>query len=372
MLDQKRVIDNFIEMVKISSPSKKERKMADYLAKVLNDLGLEVSEDNAGEIQDGNCGNIIGLLKSNSKNKKTIFLSAHMDTVVPCEVINPKIENDIIKTDGTSVLGGDDKAGIVAILELLRVIKEDKLEHPNLLIVFTIAEEIGLLGANSFEIEKYNVSYGIILDCSGAPGKVIVKAPSIAQGKLQITGKAAHAGIEPQKGINALVVAAKAISTLRLGKVDFETTANLGTINGGEAYNIVMPELEISYEARSQNKDKLDALLKETFDIFTKTCKKEGASFEHSVKIVVDGFMLDENEEVVQNIKRACKNLSLPYEQIETSGASDANVYNFKNIPTLNLAIGMSKVHTVEEFISIKDLTLNAKILIEFIKDYKE
>ncbi len=375
MLDQKRVINNFMEMVRISSPSKKERKMADYLTKVLSDLGLEVSEDNAGKIQGGDCGNIIGFLKSNSKTKKTkktIFLSAHMDTVVPCEAIFPKIEDDIIKTDGTSVLGGDDKAGIVAILELLRVIKEDKLEHPNLLIIFTIAEEIGLLGANSFEIEKYNVSYGIILDCSGSPGKVIVKAPSIAQGKLKITGKAAHAGIEPQKGINALVVASKAISALQLGKVDFETTANLGTINGGEAYNIVMPELEISYEARSQDKNKLDALLKETFDIFEKTCKKVGASFEHSVKIVVDGFMIDENEEVVQKVKQACENLSLPYEQIETSGASDANVYNHKNIPTLNLAIGMSKVHTVEEFISIKDLISNAKILIEFIKVYKE
>ncbi len=372
MLDQKRVIDNFMEMVKISSPSKKERKMADYLTKALNDLGLEVHEDNAGKIQGGNCGNIVGFLKSNSKNKKTIFISSHMDTVVPCEAIFPIIENDIIKTDGTSVLGGDDKAGVAAILELLRVIKEDKLEHPNLLIIFTIAEEIGLLGAKAFEIEKYNVSYGLILDCIGEPGNVIVKGPTCASGKIKITGKAAHAGGEPEKGINALFVAAKAIVSLRAGRVDFETTANIGKITGGEASNIVMPELEMSYEVRSLSKEKLENLLKETLDIFEKVCKEEGAHFSHTIKKTVFGYELGSDEEVVKNIKRACEKLSLPFVQTSTPGASDANVYNTKNIPTLNLAIGMSKVHTVEEFISIKDLISNANILIEFIKGYKE
>jgi len=369
MLNQKRIVDNFIEMVKISSPSKKERKMADYLTKVLTGLGLEVSEDDAGEVQGGNCGNIVGILKSNSKNKETILLSAHMDTVVPCEVINPKIENGIIKTDGTSVLGGDDKAGIAAILELLKVIKEDKLSHPTLLVVFSIAEEIGLLGANAFDIEKYNVSFGLVLDNPDNPGKAVVKASALAQGKLKVIGKAAHAGIEPEKGINALVVAAKAIGSLRLGKVDFETTVNLGTINGGEAYNIVLPELEISYEARSQSKEKLDNLLEETFEIFEKSCKESGASFEHDIKLVANTFALEESEEVIQKMKKISKKMSLPYEGLKSSGLSDANIYSAKGIPTINLAVGMSKIHTVEEFIAIKDLSLSAEFLIEFIKD---
>jgi len=241
-----------------------------------------------------------------------------------------------------------------------------------LLVVFTIAEEIGLRGAKVLDIEKYNVSYGIILDCSGEPGKVTIEASSAGASKLILTGKVAHAGLEPQKGVNALVLASKAIVSLRLGKIDFETTANIGMINGGEAYNIVMPDLEMAYEARSQNKEKLDILLKETFGIFEKVCKEEGGSFSHDVKITVNGFKLDENKEVIKRIKTACKKLALPYEQIKTSGASDANVYNFKNIPTLNLAIGMGKVHTVDEFMSIKDLLANAKILIEFIKGYKE
>ncbi len=372
MVNQKRVVDNFIEMVKISSPSKKERKMADYLTKVLNGLGLEVSEDNAGEIIGGDCGNITGFLKSNSKNKKTILLSAHMDTVVPCEAIFPKIENDIIKTDGTSVLGGDDKAGVAAILELLRVIKEDKLEHPNLLIIFSIAEEMGLLGANVFDISKYNIRYGIVLDNASKPGRIVVEASSLAHGKLRITGKAAHAGLAPEKGINAFLVASKAVGALRLGKVDFETTANIGAVHGGEAYNIVMPELEMLYEARSQNKQKLDELLKETFDIFEKACKDEGAKFTHDVKIIANSFALDENEEIIESIQKIMKKLSLPFEKTKSSGVSDANIYNNKNIPTINMAIGTSKVHTVEEFISIEDLVMDAKILVEFIKNYED
>ena len=199
MIKKDRLVENFLDMVKISSPSKNERAMGDYLLKILKELGLEVREDNAGELNGGNCGNIIGILRA--PGKKRLLFSAHMDTVVPCEKVVPVIENDIIKSDGTSILGGDDKGGIAAIIEMLRVIKENNLDHPEIVVVFSMGEEIGLLGSKSFDINSYGVDFGFILDSSGKPGKIITKAPSAARGKITIIGKPAHAGISPENGI---------------------------------------------------------------------------------------------------------------------------------------------------------------------------
>ncbi|MEG0068998.1 M20/M25/M40 family metallo-hydrolase [Cetobacterium sp.] len=366
MVQENRIVKNFLEMVKISSPSKNERAIGDYLINVLKELGLEVTEDNAGEINGGNCGNIIGVLKAEGK-KKYLF-SAHMDTVVPCEKINPIVENGIIKSDGTSVLGGDDKGGIAAIIEMLQVIKENKLDHPEIVVVFSMAEEIGLLGSKAFEIEKYSIDYGFILDSSGKPGKIITKAPSAARGKLTIVGKPAHAGISPENGINALTVAAHAITKIKLGRVDAETTSNIGVVSGGQATNIVMPTVELDYEARSLSNEKLNLLLEETFEIFEKVCKEFGATFENKVNVEYPGFALDDNEKVIEIVMDACKKIDLKGETASSGGGSDTNIYNSKGIPSVNLAVGMTKVHTLEEYIEIKDLVDLSKMLVEIIK----
>ena len=165
MINRERMVENFINMAKISSPSLKEREVADYIKKELESIGLEVIEDDAGEKTGGNSGNIIGILRA--PGKKKVLLSAHMDTVLPCDKVNPIIENGIIKSDGTTVLGGDDKAGIANIIEAIRVIKENNFDHPEIIVVCSIAEEIGLLGAKNFDIEKYAPDYSFILDSSG-------------------------------------------------------------------------------------------------------------------------------------------------------------------------------------------------------------
>ncbi|WP_297596430.1 M20/M25/M40 family metallo-hydrolase [uncultured Cetobacterium sp.] len=366
MVQENRIVENFLEMVKIPSPSKNERAIGDYLINVLKELGLEVTEDSAGEINGGNCGNIIGVLRA--KGKKKYLFSAHMDTVVPCEKINPIIEGGIIKTDGTSVLGGDDKGGIAAIIEMLKVIKEKKIEHPEIVVVFSMGEEIGLLGSKSFEIEKYSIDYGFILDSSGKPGRIITKAPSAARGKLTILGKPAHAGISPESGINALTVAAHAITKIKLGRVDIETTSNIGVVSGGQATNIVMPTVELDYEARSLSNEKLNSLLEETFEIFERVCNEFGATFENKVNVEYPGFALDENEKVVEIVKKACERINLKSETVSSGGGSDTNIYNSKGIPSVNLAVGMTKVHTLEEYIEIKDLVDLSKMLLEIIK----
>ena len=366
MIKEARLVENFLDMVKISSPSKNERVIGDYLLKVLKELGLEVKEDNAGEINGGNCGNIIGVLKAPGKRK--YLFSAHMDTVVPCEKIVPIIENGIIKSDGTSVLGGDDKGGIASIIEMLRVIKENNLDHPEIIVVFSMGEEIGLLGSKSFAIENYSVDYGFILDSSGKPGKIITKAPSAARGKITIIGKPAHAGISPESGINALTVAAHAITKIKLGRIDAETTSNIGVVNGGQATNIVMPSVELDYEARSLSNDKLEKLLAETFEIFEKTCNEFGAKLENSVQVEYPGFALNDDEEIVKIVKNACEKAGIKSETASSGGGSDTNIYNSKGVPSVNLAVGMTKVHTLEEYIEIKDLVNLSKILVEIVK----
>lgn len=366
MINQDRLVENFLDMVKIPSPSKKEREVADYLVALLKDLGMEVVEDNAGEMIGGNAGNVIGVLKA--PGKKKLLFSSHMDTVLPCDKITPIVEDGIIKTDGTSVLGGDDKAGIAAIIEMIRVIKENNLDHPEIIVVFSVAEEIGLLGAQHFDVDKYKPDFGFIIDTGGQPGNLTVQAPAAVKGKITITGKPAHAGIAPEEGINALTVAAHAITKLRLGRIDAETTSNIGVVRGGQAVNIVMPEVKMMYEARSLRDEKLDALVEETMDIFKKTCEEFGAEFESEVKKGYSSFNIDTDSEAVKMFGKACEAAGIQFTTLSSGGGSDTNVYNLKNIPSVNMAIGMSKVHTKEEFIAIKDMVDCSKILVELVR----
>lgn len=367
MVNEKRIVDDFLNMVKIPSPSLRERAMADYVKNELQKIGLETTEDNAGESCNSNAGNIIGFLKAKGSNKKKILFSAHMDTVLPCDKVTPIIEDKIIKSDGTSVLGGDDKAGIAAILEMLKQLKENNLDHPEIIVVFSIAEEIGLFGARAIDIEKYTPDFGIIIDSGGKPGTVIIQAPFAAKGKIEIIGKPAHAGLEPENGINALVVASHAITKLRLGRVDENTTSNIGVVTGGSAVNIVMPSVTMMYEARSFDGKVLDELLSETKSIFSQTAKEFGANFRESIVKGYDGFKIEAGSEILKVLEGACKDINIEYNPIKSGGGSDTNIYNGKGILSINLGIGMSKVHTKEEFIKIEDMVECTKLLLSIV-----
>lgn len=368
MVNETRLVNNFLDMVKISSPSLKEREMADYLKRVLTEMGLTVEEDNTGEIIGGNSGNIVATLPG--KIDKKIMFSSHMDTVTPCDKINPIIENGVISTDKTSVLGGDDKAGIAAIIEMIKLIKEEGVPHPEIIAVFSVAEEIGLLGAKHLDVKKYNPDMTIIIDSGGAPGTAVIQSPYAAKGEIKIVGKTAHAGLAPELGINALTVAAHGITKLRLGRIDTETTSNIGVISGGNAVNIVMPEVKMMYEARSFKKETLDELLEETFDIFQKEAERFGAKFSHDVVVGYGGYKLEENSEILKIIEGATKKAGLNLNKISSGGGCDANIYSGKGIPSINLGIGMAKVHTVEENIKIEDMVNCTKLIYEIVKGF--
>ena len=368
MIKKERLLNDFLEMAKIPSLSLHERQMGDYLLKSLKNLGLEVHEDGAGKINNGNCGNIIGVLRA--PGKKKLLFSSHMATVVPCEKITPIVKDGKITSDGTSVLGGDDKSGIAAVLEAIKVIKENKMDHPEIIVVFSIGEEIGLLGSKAFDIDKYSPDYGFILDSNGKPGEVIVQAPYAATGELKIIGKPAHAGLNPEDGISAIFVAALAITQIKHGRIDKETTSNIGVINGGQAGNIVMPEVTLKYEARSFSEEKLEKILKETNDIFQKTADDNGAKFINTVKKEYSGFHIRSGSEVLNKIEEACKKLGFKYEEHSTGGGSDANIYNGKGYTCLDMATGMSNIHTTDEFIMEEDIYNTARLVLEIIKGF--
>ena len=367
MVNKERIVIYFIDMAMIPSPSYKERDMANNLIKELKKLGLEVYEDSTGEKILGNAGNVVAVLKGNKP--KRLLISAHMDTVEPCEKITPIVENDIIKTNGDSVLGADDKAGIAAILEALRIIKENNIDHADIQVVFSIWEEGGLHGAKNLDYSKIDAEYAFVLDSGGSPGEIIVKAPAQDAIKVKITGKPAHAGLQPENGISAIMVASRAIENMKLFRLDEVTTANIGIVKGGIATNIVMPELEIVAEARSLSEEKLDAQTNHMVETFKNAAKEFGAEIEIEVKRAYGPFNIDETDEIVQLAKKAFSNMNIEGKTASTGGGSDTNILNKNGIKSVNLGIGMKKAHTLEEYIAIEDLINSAVMVGEIIKE---
>jgi tripeptide aminopeptidase len=370
MVNKQRLISEFLELVVIDSLSAREGVVAKVIVDKLKQLEFHVYLDDAGIKTGGETGNIVATLKG-TRPGKTLLFSAHMDTVNPGEGVKPIIDevNGIIKSDGTTVLGSDDKGGIAAILEALRIIKENNIEHSDIEILFSIWEEGGLFGAKNLDYSKIHADYAFVLDGGGAPGKIIVKAPAQDSIKVKIKGRAAHAGVSPEEGISAVMVAARAIEKMKLLRIDEETTANIGVIKGGLATNIVMPELEILAEARSLDNCKLDVQTKHMVEIFEKAAADFGAEVEIKTERMYGAFNVDENDEIVNVLKKVFANMGIEASVISTGGGSDTNILNTNGIKAVNLSVGMEKAHTLEEYIVMEDLVNSARMVVEIIKE---
>jgi len=256
-IDQARLKNLLIELIRIDSLSRKERNVALRLKGEMEELGANVFIDDAGEKVGGNVGNLIACFPGNRAAVEPLLLSAHMDTVVPGEGIVPILEGNILRTDGRTVLGGDDKSGVAIICEVMRVIKENRLPCGAIDVVFTICEEAGLIGAKCLDVGKLHARTGLVLD-SDSVGYLFTKAPASNRLEFRVYGLEAHAGICPERGINAIKVAADGIANMRLGRIDHETTANIGVIEGGMAVNIVPNQVMLRGQARSHSPEKLD------------------------------------------------------------------------------------------------------------------
>ena len=363
-----RLVDQFMAMAKIASPSRQEGRLAAYLKPELEALGFVVEFDSAGELAGGDTGNLIATLPGDP-DIEPLVLSCHMDTVTPCIGVTPIVEDGVIRSDGTTVLGGDDKAGIAAIIEGVRRIRERGVRHGLIQAVFTICEEVGMYGAMGLDYSKIKAKRAFILDADGPIGQILVRGPAKDAIHAVIHGRSAHAGLKPEAGISAIQVAARAIERMKLLRIDDETTANLGQISGGGATNIVTDRVEITAEARSLTNEKLDAQGAHMKACLEDAAHEFGATAEVTIERSYHAFSLDADEPVVRHCAAAMRHLGLTPTLTSTGGGSDCNVFNRHGMKAVDLSIGMTDVHTCMESLRIEDLEMTARLveaLIEF------
>ncbi|MDA8235187.1 MAG: M20/M25/M40 family metallo-hydrolase [Clostridia bacterium] len=363
MVTQERLLSEFLNLLQINSPSKGERELADFLINRLSGLGMEVEEDGAGAEIGGSAGNVIGRWAARVKGAPSLLLAAHMDTVESTAGINLMEKDDKIFTNGTTILGADDKAGIAAILEALRVVREKGLPHGEITVVFTVAEEVGLLGAKSLQGQGLRADLGYVLDSGGPVGTVINHAPAEEDIRIEVFGRSAHAGVNPEEGINAIQVAGAILTQLPMGRLDEESTANIGVIRGGKATNIVPDYVEMQGEIRSRDEVKLNKLVEEWREIVADTASKLGSRANYNHERVYQSFKVEPNHPVIKVVETALKEMDLPMNIKPRGGGSDTNIFNAMGIPSINLGIGMEKNHSPEEYINKSDL-FNAACLV--------
>ena len=370
LINKKRLLETFFELLKIKSPSRDEKQIADYVSDILRSLGLTVIKDDAGKKIGSNAGNIIALLESNCENGATrtqpLFFGAHLDTVSVNGEIKPEIrDKKIVNKNKNCILGGDDKAAIAAIIEAIRTIKDFKIKTGNIYLIFTIAEEVGLLGSKNMNLKPLKAKYGFVFDGDGDIGKIFNQAPFHNAIDITIIGKAAHAGISPQKGINAIQVASHAISKMKLGRIEPGTTCNIGTIEGGVATNIIPEKVQIKAEARSLQEERLKELTGRIINDFETCAKENGAKARFKVKREYDGFKIPENELPIIMAKNVFKKLKVKSKILSTVGGSDVNILNSKGKMAINLSAGMENVHSSKEYVKIAELEKLTALILE-------
>lgn len=362
-----RLVEEFLELVQIDSETKHEQVIAPILVQKLEEMGFDVFQDDAHTRNGHGAGNIIATLKGD-ESIEPIYFTVHMDTVVPGIGIKPEIREDgYIYSDGTTILGADDKAGMAAIFEMARRIKEKNINHGTIQFIITAGEESGLVGAKELNPDHIIAKYGFAVDSDGKVGGIVVAAPFQAKVNVKVFGKTAHAGVAPEKGISAITVAAKAVAQLKLGRLDEETTANIGRFEGGKATNIVCDEVTIFAEARSIDETKLNAQTAHMKETFERVAQENGARAEVEVALSYPGFRVTEDDKVVQIAQRAATAVGRTPQLGISGGGSDANVIAGFGIPTVNLSVGYEEIHTTNERIPVEELEKLADLLEQII-----
>lgn len=368
MINIDRLVEQFKDLTAIDSPSFGERNMADYIINVLSELNIEAVEDNAGDFYGGNAGNIYAYVKGDIKGDP-ILLSAHMDTVEPSRGKKAIVHSDgKITSDGSTVLGADDCAGIAEIIETLRVLKENNIRHRDIELLFPIAEEVYIKGTRFFDFDKIKSKSAYVLDLSGEIGTAAINAPTLISFEIDIIGKASHAGFQPEDGVNSVLIAAEAIANLKQGKIDYETTFNIGVISGGNATNIVPEKCSVKGEIRSLKHNKAINILQNLIDEFENKSKKYGGKCDVKYQTDLRAYQTPLTSRTVKRFEQACKKSDVETRYISTFGGSDNNSFALNNIEGIVIACGMNNCHSCEEYTTIRDLQLTTEILINLLQ----
>ncbi|WP_107727599.1 M20/M25/M40 family metallo-hydrolase [Desmospora activa] len=369
MINQQRLLDEFLQLVGIDSETGDEREICDHLQQKLTALGFTVEEDDTTAVTGHGAGNLIATLEGNLPDAPVIYFTCHMDTVAPGKGVKARVEGEYVVTDGTTVLGADDKAGLAALLEGVRVVKEQGGKHGTIQFILTVGEESGLLGSKALDPAKVKADFGFAIDSNGPVGDIITSAPSQVRLDVKIEGKPAHAGVNPEEGISAIQVASRAISKMPLGRIDHETTANIGKFQGGSASNVVPQWVEILAEARSRDEKKLDVQAAKMKSGFEQAAAELGAQAEVTVTKMYPAYKYEESDLVVQKAMAAVKRVGREPRLLASGGGSDANVIAGHGIPTVNLAIGYEEIHTTNERMPLTELYKAGELVVALIEE---
>lgn len=358
--NEQGILNTFEKLVALDSPSRKERPVAEFIKKELSQLDVVLKEDQAGEKIGGSTGNIIAELPAADSRHDAaplLLLSAHMDKVQPGTGTEMQILENYITAAGDNILGADDLAGVAAILEALKRIESKKASRGPLKLIFSVAEEEGLQGAQNMDPDLLqNCDYGIVVDSEGAVGKIVYRAPFKIGFNARIKGQKAHSGINPDGGVNAIKIASLAISAMELGRIGEQTTANIGVIKGGVARNVVPDFIELQGEVRSHDKSKLRQQTEHMKAMIQKYTAEYGGEVEFDIELLYKGYSVSRNSPFVNFLVQTAESLNLPVEFAVSGGGSDANVFNAHGLPVVNLGTGFENAHSAAEKIKIDNL----------------
>lgn len=366
---QDEIAQIFAKLVEIDSPSLGEHRMAEQVKELFGNLAIQLTEDSSSEMTGSDSGNLYAYVPGTMPGDPILF-AAHMDTVMPANGKQAIFHSDgRITSDGTTVLGADDLAAVTAIYKAVKYIKENQVAHRNLELLFTTGEELYCKGAKAFDCESLKAASVYVPDLSGDIGTAAYAAPTILSFRATIKGVASHAGFAPEDGINAIAAGADAIASLKQGRIDENTTANIGTIQGGDGINIVSPECIIKGEIRSLHHEKALEVLEAYRQQFEQSAKKFGATVVWEANIDIKAYETDPDSEPVRAFCRAAEKAGVTPHLTKTFGGSDNNVFAQYGIPGIVIASAMHNAHTCEEYSDVHEIEKVSQILIHLLEE---
>lgn len=367
-VDDRRLLDLFLQLIKIDGVSLHERAMMDFLKERFNGWQIEAREDDAGRKIGGNAGNLIVKLPCDSSDELPLVLLAHTDTVRSTAGVKPQIKNGVICSDGSTILGADNRSGVALILYVITEIIERKIRHRSLEVVFTVAEELGMFGTLALDFSQLRANEGYVFDCSARPGSYVAESPTAYEFRVECLGRASHSAVAPEKGINAISMALEVMNQFPVGRINPQTVANIGTIHGGSADNVVPDQVVFTGEFRSFVPSEIEHLKASLQTSCRLVSQKYGGQCEVAFKLGFQGYKFDSETPVIQRLHRAMKELQLVPSPMVYSGGSDVNVLNAHGIRAVNVGIGASNPHSNEEQIALADMVTGAELLFRLIE----
>ena len=367
-----RVVDLFLELCAIPSPPGQERAVADRIIRELDLIGLEWDEDACGPAIGSTAGNVLCRVPANADGGVPVFLCAHFDTVPLDGDLEPVLDDGIVRNAGGTILGADDKSALAVMVEATRRIVEEGRPHAGLELLFTPMEEIGLVGANAFDATRLEAHVGYVYDQAAPIGDVVVGSPTAQELELTFVGRAAHAGMYPEEGRSAVLAAARAIVDMPLGRIDEVTSANVGLVRGGTARNVVPERCTLEAEVRSHDDARVGEVVQQIVDAAAFAASVSECSLETRVEPKYRGYRFRDDDLAVRLAVEALAQTGYTARLGLSGGAADANVFNARGLQCVNLANGMTDIHTPDERIAIEDLERMVDVTLALVDAARE